>query len=413
VSKILLAAKIALVLGALSVLTFYLQHSLRGRPWDVETYYYAAMAAQEGLDPYSVEDLVTLAHRPVGMPYFYPPAVLLLFAPLTQFPVWTVDWVWRAFTLVLLVVLLVLCLTRLLPRMDAVLLWIAVFLGFDAAAFWLLKTGNIAVVEAVLIWTALTFYLARRFVLFTLCIVLASVFKMTPIIFLVLLFVPLAKCRERLWLAGCGLAALCTIVLVPVWVGPVWARDYFHHLPSVRPTGFSNPSALGFFDAILATDTGTATNLNQQLNLAFILWAVYAIALAAVSFGPIRRSWERSDARTLVFECVYVFVLISPRPMIYSYLLLIPPAVAFGSVLFRKLGGVVFAVAFLVAPSIGRKYGVVDQSLFWDNFPFFTALGIWLGHVWLPSDHSPTTADRERAPRNAPKAGPQRRKRRR
>src|SRR5438552_17361212 len=57
------------------------------RPWDTETYWYAASAAIRGLNPYDVTDLSQLAHRAVGMPFLYPTATLPLFIPLTALPV--------------------------------------------------------------------------------------------------------------------------------------------------------------------------------------------------------------------------------------------------------------------------------------------------------------------------------------
>lgn len=370
-AKVLLKAAAAVFF--LWVLYLYLDITLRGTPWDLETYYYAAQATQQGLNPYDTNDLAMLAQRPVGMPYVNPPGVLLLFTPFTYLSVTSLDGLGRAVTAVLLGVLGWIWASRFLPRVDRLLIAIALIFGFDSAAIWTLKVGNLSILEAALLWIAFAFYLARRQVLFATALVLASMFKMIPIVFLGLLFAVPQERRARFWIVGAAVAILTAVAVLPIWLGPAWAHGYFHHLPSIRTTGAGNPSALGLLDALLGTTPAS-----------LLAWALYALGIAVLSLGTIRTSWTRHDKRLLVLEAVYLYVLLSPRPMIYSYLLLIPSAIVFGDVLFRHMGGKIVTVAILIAPSIWKKFGINTHGVFWDNYPFLVALAIWLGHVWGP-----------------------------
>jgi hypothetical protein len=373
--------RIAAALAAIWLLSEYLKPLVRYTPWDFETYYFAAKAAGQGVDPYDAENLVALARRPVGMPFVYPPVTLPIFAPFTLLEVSIADLIWRGLCFASLAVLVWIWITRFLPRLDPLLLSIALAFGLNTAALWGLRVGNVAILEAVLLWTALACYIDGRRVVFTVLVVLASIFKILPIVFLALLLVPSKTSPARPLFAASGLVALGALVLVPIWLGPPWALGYFQHLPSIRPIGLTNPSALGFFDTILGSGRYEPAPLGQQLNPALALWAAYAVAIAACSLAPMRRSWIKSDLRTLTLESVTVFVLLSPRPMIYSYVMLVAPVFAFGRPALKHVGGDVLVFLLLIAPVVGNLFGFRTRTLFWDNYPFFLALAIWLMHV--------------------------------
>ncbi len=394
------AALHAAALVAFWVLFAYLFSLGTGYPWDFETYYYAAAAARHGLDPYHAENLVALAGRPVGMPFVYPPATLLLFAPFTWLPVHTADAVWLGVKTILLVFLLRLWLKRFLPRTDAILLSIVAAMGFNTAVLWDLKVGNVAVPEAFLLWTGFACYLQDRRTAFTVLVTLASVFKIVPIAFLALLLLPSKRepARPRLLLGG--LVALAAIVLAPVLLGPAWSGGYFRHLPAERPTGIVNPCALGVIDTLLGTG---GTEPRGPAFLPILLWAAFGAALAGVSWRAVKRAWAARDPLTWVIISVFLFELVSPRPMIYGYLMLIPPVMSLAPPLLKRVGGPFATAAILIAPAVARRLGVITRSFAADNSPFFLALGIWLLYVLLsgrraggPRLTSPTGGARRR-----------------
>jgi hypothetical protein len=396
-------AKVVAALAALWLLSEYLR--VIATPFDFETYYYAVKAVGQNLDPYDIKNLAAVARHPVTLPFVYPPATLLVFAPFAQLTVPAADWTWRAFSFALLILLIWIWLARFLPRTNAILVSMALAFGFNTAALWGVKMGNVVILEVALLWAAFACYVDDRRGVFTVLVALASVFKIVPIVFLALLLAPSKRSAAKPWLALFGFVALLAIILVPVWIGPSWAHGY--HPPSIRPTGVVNPSALGLFDTLLGTGTDEPLSLRKQLNPALGLWVVYAIAIAALSFSALRRAWMRSDTRALILESVYTFVLISPRPMIYSYIMLIPPVLAFGGPFLKGVGGSGGVLALLIAPTVGRRFGFVGRSLLWDHYPFFLALAIWLMHTLhrRRGPGQPTPAGRRRAKTNAHASG--------
>jgi hypothetical protein len=368
---------VAAALAALWLLSEY----LRGRisPLDFETYYYAAKAAGQNLNPYDLKNLAALAGHKVTLPFVYPPITLLVFAPFTLLSVSVADWAWRCLLLVLLGLLAWIWRARFLPRTNVVLISIALAFGFFAA-IWGFKMGNVVILESVLLWAGFASYVDDRRSIFTGLVTLASVFKIIPIIFLTLLLVPSKERPAKPRLALYGLLALMAVVLLSMYLGPSWAREY--RPPSIRPTGVVNPSALGLFDTIFGPGSDEPAGLGQQLNPALALWVIYATGIASLGYLALCRSWKKLDSLTLILESTYLYVLISPRPMIYSYIMVIPPMLAFGGPLFSQVGGSVAVLALLIAPAVGRRFGLVDQGMFWNYYPFLVTLVVWLMHAW-------------------------------
>src|SRR6267143_1697223 len=83
----------ALLLGFLVLVPLLVTTSAR-RPWDFETYWYAARAVFHGLDPYSKDQMAQLAGRPLEMPFIYAPVTIPVFVPFTLASFWDARWVW-------------------------------------------------------------------------------------------------------------------------------------------------------------------------------------------------------------------------------------------------------------------------------------------------------------------------------
>jgi glycosyl transferase family 87 len=346
------------------------------RPWDTETYWYAASAAIRGLNPYDSADLSRLAHRAVGMPFLYPPATIVLFVPLTLLPVLKAAELWVLAKVALLFGLFRIWQSRFLKHGNAVLLLAVLVFGFNAAAVWDLKTGNIATMEALLLWAGFAAYVEGRRAEFAAWVVAASLFKLLPIVFLLLLLAPSRKGPRDAKLALGALAAWAVVVFLPVLVGPGWARDYVHQLPAERPWGTASPSALGLIDMLLGEQ---AAPLLAPSWRAMSLWAAYALALIAVSIPPLRRLWRRGDDAERVMAAVVLFVLLMPRTMAYSYLVALAPGLALGAPILRRLGGSFAVGGVLMAQALLAPVLRFDYRNPWlANAPFLLLLGLWI-----------------------------------
>ena len=365
-----------------AVLLFLLEVALSivrlslARPWDTETYWYAATALSRGLNPYDKGDLGLLAHRPVGMAFLYPPATLPLFAPLTLLPVLKAAEVWVVIKVVLLFVLVQIWRSRFLMRMNPLLLETAAVFGYNAATIWDLKTGNIAILEQILLWTGFAAFLNGRRREFAAWVVAASVFKLLPIAFLLLLLVP-SRTGARDWKLALGaFGAWAAVVFLPALVGPAWARDYLHSVPAERPWGTASPSALGLIDMLLGEHK---TPLVAPSLRALSLWFSYAVLLIGLSARTIARLWKRGKPAECVLVAVILYALLTPRMMAYSYLLVVVPSLALVSPILRRIGGTVAVTAILISQAVLAPALGLDYSSPWlANLPFLLLLGIWL-----------------------------------
>lgn len=376
------AVLVLLLLLALAIVRLSLQ-----RPWDTETYWYAAKAALQGLNPYDPAHLARLARRPFGMPFLYPPITLPLFMPLTLLPVIPAAEAWVVAKVVLLFVLLQVWRRRFLPGLHPAVLTVAAVFGFNAAVVWDLKTGNIAVPEEVLLWAGFVAYAAGRRRLFAGCIVAAALFKLLPILFLALLWVPGRKGRTDGRLALGALAAWAGLTFLPALIGPAWARDFLHLAPAERPVGTAGPSALGLIDMLWKDRPGPLVAPPYRT---LSLWVGYAAVLIGISVTALRRAWRRGDAAEWVMVAAMLYALLMPRMAAYSYLLAVVPCIALTASTFRRIGGGYVVAALISAQAVLAPVFWFDYRDPWlANLPFLLLLGLWLSYIFVGSRGEP------------------------
>jgi hypothetical protein len=324
-----------------------------------------------------VADLSRLAHRAVGMPFLYPPATLILFVPLTLLPVLQAAELWALAKVALLFGLFRVWRSRFLKSVNPVLLLAVLVFGYNAAAVWDLKTGNIATLESLLLWAGFAAYARGRRAQFAAWVVAASLFKLLPIVFLLLLLAPSRRGRRDGKMALGALAAWSIVVFLPVLVGPAWARDFLRQAPTERPWGTACPSALGLIDMLLGERTSP---LLAPSGKAILIWAAYALTLIAFSAPVVRRLWRRGDDSERVMAAVILFALLTPRMMAYSYLLALAPSLALGAPMLRRLGGFFAVRGVLMAQALLAPVLRFDYRNPWlANAPFLVLLGLWIG----------------------------------
>jgi hypothetical protein len=349
------------------------------RPWDFETYWYASQAASRGLSPYDTAALERLAHRPVGMPFLYAPVTVPLLTPLTLLPIDEAARVWFWLKVAATALLVLLWRRFFLPTGGTAPLVAASILGFNAACVWDLRTGNVASLEQLLLWTGFAAYALDRRRLFAVCVVAASLFKLVPIVFLALLLVPSKKSRGDWRTAGVALAAFAAIVWGPVLTGQAWARGFLHDLPPERPWGAVNPSALGLIDSLLGDH---ATPIWDPPFHALALWLAYAAALIAVSLPTLRRLWRAGNPREWILASAILYALLVPRLMVYSYLIVIVPTLALLGPAARRVGGAAtIAVIVSAQGAFAGLFGFRYPGTWSGNAAFLLLLGVWMAYL--------------------------------
>lgn len=343
-------------------------------PWDFVTYYYAGLAARNGADPYSLEALSALAGRQLELPYLYPPFTLALFYPLTYLPLAEASRIWLLFQSVLLLTLLWLWSRRFLMQVPVAWFLVVTLLGFNAAVLWGLRTGNLTLVEATFLWLGFYAYARGKLIAAAVLITLAGAFKLLPLAFLAL--IPLGPGRPIRKLAaiglGVGVLALllsATAELTGRWISALGAE------PLLRaPGGEINPNTPTLIANILS---GVGVAAETQRWVAPALYAaVVALVLTAsrASFCHLAAVGSRSG---LVVLGTLVWLLLSPRVMVYTFVLAVAPSLYVlwrlaPSAAMRAFGSVV-----LIGQGLVRFLPGAPPQFLWFA-PLICTIGVWL-----------------------------------
>jgi glycosyl transferase family 87 len=313
--RIVLAAALLAVAGAYVALGAQ-------TPWDFETYYYAALALRSHLNPYSVGALSQVAGRVIDLPFLYPPVTLALFLPFTFLSVTAAASLWLAVKVLLLVPLVWIWRWHFLTRTDPSVLLATTLFGFNLALLWDLRTGNVAVVEAVLIWGAFSVYLRGHDSLSAYLISLASVFKQIPVVLLGALALPPTLPRRRWLLLASAVGVLALAVTLPLPLAAEWRRALSAVAAAPRLTGDINPSALGVADWVAARFEMPASSAPL---VALTIYLVYCAMVLVSSLGSVLRMRESGSREEQIVLVVLLWLLLSPRVMVYSYIMAIVP----------------------------------------------------------------------------------------
>lgn len=373
-----MATRLALDSVALALTAFYLvvfaarNVSLQ---WDFKVYRTAASAALAGLNPYALENLSAVAGREFPFPFLYPPVALFPFLALAPFTPASAAAVWIGFNVALLAGLIVSWRRWFAPEAGLLPIALVAVFGWNAAALADLRTGNVALIESALLWSGFGCFVAGRRAAFAALIVAASCFKLAPAVFLLLLLAPAGERGSEPRRLVLSLVALGALVWGPFAIGPAahWV-GFLQNVPATAALGDANPSALGLISALvsrLGSNAGWART-------ATVAWALYVVALVAVSVPFLKRAWRERDPRRWVMAAVFLQVLTAPRPMAYGYVLLAPAALFWAPPPFEgRVGRLVLALV-LCAQGFTRLANHLPDSLVVNHAPFLLALSIWL-----------------------------------
>jgi len=352
---------------------------------DLVVYRFAGRAVLDGLDPYVQENLAALANRPV-FPFLYPPVALLpcMAIATLSWHALALTWMWSK---IVLLGVLILVGAKGLVRLEMILpmALVAIF-GWNAAALRDLSTGNIAILEAALVWAGLVCYVRGHRWAFAALIVIAACFKLAPAAFLALLLVPTERARPSgLLFAGSGLALLL-IVGGPLLVGP--AADYRHfwgRVSDLSVTGSVNPSIIEFTQSLVAA-TGWKLPWTHPEP---VIWGVFCAGLVAISLPFLTRCYRARDARRWCMTAAFLYVLLVPRPMAYGFVMLVPACLYFSPSFFGGLLGPWLLALTLSAQGLFKFTSIVSTSPMVVYAPSLLNVCLWLlvlGDTRKPAD---------------------------
>ncbi len=302
------------------------------KQWDFRTYYFAAQAHSEGVDPYDIENLRALADREISLAYVYPPHTIYAFRPFLLFNFDTAYQLFFFLKLAALAALIYIWYTRFLfDKRFAVILCLLCAFAFRETIIRDLYAGNISVFEQLLLWTAALFFIEKKPFAYCVLIGITALFKFT---FIILLFAVLLDHDRKAVLSFIGVGAAFVAVTLASSLGdPVLFEGFVANVASLNEGIPINQASLTLIRDMLrfASEVtgGEFVRLDSAFHIAFVLF------LLIFSFRSVSGYDFKNNRADFIILCFFLYALIMPRMKDYSYVLLIIPCL---HVTYRILG---------------------------------------------------------------------------
>ncbi|ADG82270.1 glycosyltransferase family 87 protein [Thermincola potens] len=366
--------------------------------WDFNTYYYAGKAWSEGFNPYNKDVLSVVSKGAAVFDYVYSPITLPVFSLIALMDFRQAFIFYLVLKIAAWVVLNRIWVNAFLGRDTNFLFYLFGLVAFNCSFLADLLAGNIAVFEQLLLWVAFFCYLQGWLMLFCLFIVVVSLFKITPLFFLVLLlFVP--DRRKYLYLVG-SLAGFALIMALSYAVQPWLFQGFLDNMQKLNnlayERGLVNPAVLPLLKDIVRV-------WEQKLNIPIpgqVSWLLYFFFVSTVLYIS-RRSivlllkneqiGNEQKGLVYIFLACFVFALIVPRFKNYSYIMLILPAYY----VLKNIGQSV-KVPFLFVITMVPSFSVTPlySGLLSEYYVFFVACLYWFLYIRLITEKSPSWQNR-------------------
>jgi hypothetical protein len=352
-----------------------------GYLWDVKVYYYAAKAHAAGLNPYDGRNLSLMAQAPTDLRFVYPPLMLWFFRPLSLVDYQTASYLFLAIKCILLAGLIYLWRNGLLDRQVDTLFYFFCLLAFNSALFLDFKAGNITVLLELLIWLGLYCFLRHKLLPFCLFVIAASVFKITPILFILLLAA--SKDPKKYTYMLCSVIVFSAIMLASYVAGPGLFADFVRSAGQMQESDIRNPATFPLVrDLLLLLSKYTGIAVPEYTSF-YVIIPFYAVIAAVIfiswrAYVRINSTEMKDKEKIVVFLFCLVYALILPRFKDYSYiLLLVPSYFIIKRVTYIKAYPFLFILAILSAQHVVLPGFNVVCLVLWSYYPLMLAYFVW------------------------------------
>jgi len=322
-------------IGALLILYCAgLAHYLLSRPdvfqWDFRVYYEAGRAYLRGANPYDA----TLAAgvegyaAPRGFRFYYPPLTLPLLGILASRDYTAALHGMFIFKCILLIGLIYLWGREFLPGKPDLLFYLFCLVAFNGCIYIDFKAGNISVIEQFTLWLGFYFFLKRRLLLFCMLIICSSLFKITPLLFLGMLYFS-GDAKKYVW-AWVSAAAVVLITAASYAFDPALFTRFILNAGRVldRTIVMSQPSTFDLLEDLIRMLKGTTgLALSSGVHLAVFGAVVATVLIVTVRRFTMLRSLDLVDReKIMIFIACTVYAMVVPNFEDYEYIILIVPA---------------------------------------------------------------------------------------
>jgi hypothetical protein len=347
--------------------------------WDFNIYYRAAQAYSQGLNPYNAENISQFQEGGKVLDFVYPPITLPIFRGFLLMEYSLAYHIFLVFKCLLLIWLILLWKRYFLrSRLDSLFILYCLF-GFGGAVLIDIMAGNISIIEQFILWVAFYLLLNKKVIPFGILILAAAVFKVVPILFLVLLLLVEGK-RKRFHFA-IFLSLFLFIMLISYIMRPDLFSYFLHNSFRFSELGVVNPSIFslisGFF-TLQAKVTGLI--IPGWVPLALFICIVAVVLFVSIKAYRAMKNIE-IDGKDLIvlFAFCVVYALILPRFKDYSYILLLPPAYfIITKIDYAKAFPILLLIMLL---SSGRFVAIPAIDIifraFWNYYSLLLAFLVW------------------------------------
>jgi len=354
--------------------------------WDFRIYYFAGQASSIDRDPYNPDVLSAISGGWKNLRFVYPPQTLVLFKSLGRLPYETAYLVWLVLKVIALAILILLWRLTLFREEPPLTFAVFLSLGFAGTIYSDLFAGNVSIFEQALLWGGIALLLRGRQLWFCALVVGASFFKLTPIVFLLLL--PLVGLKYAWRYFGISLATFAVLLGLGEFLWPDQSARFWEVAFSISERGsLANPSLYAFVcDLVEMLGGGDGSNLRYLSAAIYALIAglVCVVSITAWRTAKSNRPAGSQNGAALWSICLFAatFAVTMPRFKSYSFIVLLPPALY----AIRRMGQhqkfwpLIALISLLpLTPSPVPLPTRTPTLLFWLYYQLFLAVIVW----WL------------------------------
>ena len=314
--------------------------------------------------------------------YGYPPNSLFFFRPFTLFDYDSAKKLYFSLKVVVLIALMYLWGNGFLNRRVDFFFFPFCILAYNAAAIGDMAAGNVSVIEQLFLWLGFYFFLERKFAIFSLFVVCAAAFKITPFLFILLLWYG-ERGKRRLYFSV-AIFAFLAYLLSPMIFAPDIFQNHVDNMGVVLShsydRGLNNPSTFAFVKDVLDI-------IEMRLGVGLAPWVDYGVfivivaAIIGLGVKGLEGLAEGKNKMVMVFFACLTYALICPRFKDYSYMLLILPTYyLFKKAEYRRFYPYILIVFCLVVPGLTK--GVSLFGLL-EYYPLAMAYGVWAIYLYV------------------------------
>ena len=371
VSKPLNAERIVLLVVALS-LPMLVAVRWHNYQWDFYMFYGSATDFLKGMSPY----------RGKGLSFYHPPLALYLYSLFARLPFLFAYELWLLLKLAALTGLFWLWARHFLTLEHTWSTTLYFLFAYNGTIYSDLVAGNISLFEQLGLWLGFAALLNGRYALFCLCLVLVAQFKLTPIVFSLLLLMAPARPQWK-WFAACC-AGFVAVFSLNFALQPALLKDFFSVAPQLDERGTLAASTLALvrdgFDLLGGGQFSARTYADEGT---FLIIALAVAVLSLVAVVRYRRTAPEPDAKVMIYFACAAYALLVPRMKDYSYILLLIPTLHLLRTLPRRtlVPAAVAALAAIVLFPHGTSLFPFKEAsgLFYDYLPLAAGFCVWLG----------------------------------